>query len=228
MKRKKPLQRKKGLKGSSPPLHLVPLKRGGSTGPYGSLYRKIDPELLNERRIYSEKRIPFFENQDNQICAYPDCIQLATDVHHVKGRGAYLLDTQFWKPLCRQHHDWLENNPAKATEIGLLISSLNKHTMENVSVDPAVSPYKDSHIHFRLFDVMVDEVPYQLCLYRTRLQLIENQYIIVMAFVRSDGLGVDHHPSFIAEVERDTVFFGFNDQQAIDFIREMIQQDRTE
>ena len=42
----------------------------------------------------------------------------ATDVHHMKGRGKYHLDTTTWLAVCRNCHMWIEENTVDAIELG--------------------------------------------------------------------------------------------------------------
>lgn len=56
----------------------------------------------------------------NSICqaALPGCTSYATDVHHKKGRGKYMLAMKTWLSVCRQCHIWIELNPNEAIELG--------------------------------------------------------------------------------------------------------------
>lgn len=48
-------------------------------------------------------------------------VNRATDLHHVRGRGPKLTtDKRFFMALCRNCHDWIHQNGAKARELGLL------------------------------------------------------------------------------------------------------------
>lgn len=51
----------------------------------------------------------------------------ATDVHHMRGRGKYLLDESTWKALCRSCHSAVENHPEMAVKNGLSSSRLAIH-----------------------------------------------------------------------------------------------------
>ena len=65
----------------------------------------------------------------NPVCkaALPSCTKQTKDVHHVKGRGKYLLDESTWLAVCRNCHDTIHQYPKESKEIGLLIS---KNTTE--------------------------------------------------------------------------------------------------
>jgi hypothetical protein len=47
-----------------------------------------------------------------------NCTLRSTDIHHMKGRGKYHLDTSTWLSVCRNCHDWIEKNPEEAKELG--------------------------------------------------------------------------------------------------------------
>tara|TARA_R100000951_G_scaffold109330_4_gene106290 strand:+ start:1467 stop:1649 length:183 start_codon:yes stop_codon:yes gene_type:complete len=46
------------------------------------------------------------------------CSLKSTDVHHMRGRGKYHLDTTTWLSVCRNCHNWIELNPVDAKELG--------------------------------------------------------------------------------------------------------------
>jgi hypothetical protein len=46
------------------------------------------------------------------------CSLKSTDVHHMKGRGKYHLDTSTWLSVCRNCHNWIEVHPEEAKELG--------------------------------------------------------------------------------------------------------------
>lgn len=49
-----------------------------------------------------------------------DCFNRPRDVHHVRGRGKYLLDESTWLAVCRGCHDWIHSHPLTARTLGLL------------------------------------------------------------------------------------------------------------
>lgn len=86
-----------------------------------------------EDREYSKLRIIFFNKEENQLCIVRHiaiCTGQATDIHHTMGRGVYLLKTNTWIPVCRHCHNWIENHPKQAKELGFSSSRL-----ENKSED---------------------------------------------------------------------------------------------
>ena len=80
-----------------------------------------------EDNQYSKLREKFFSKSENQFCkAHLDgCMHIATDVHHSKGRGEYLLDTSTWIPVCRACHNYIETHPEEAKALELSSTRLN-------------------------------------------------------------------------------------------------------
>jgi len=66
--------------------------------------------------------------KNNPVCkARVKCIgSQTTDVHHKKGRGEYLLDESTWLPVCRECHNWINENNKQAMALGLCESRLSK------------------------------------------------------------------------------------------------------
>lgn len=66
--------------------------------------------------------------KENPICRadLPGCSKTTADVHHMKGRGKYLLDESTWLPVCRNCHDTIHQYPKESKELGLLISKNSK------------------------------------------------------------------------------------------------------
>ena len=85
---------------------------------------------------YKKLRFKFLSRPENRFCkARIPGICLGTrvqgielDIHHKKGRGKYLLDTSTWIQLCRNCHQYLENRPEIAKDLGF---SEDRLTIEN-------------------------------------------------------------------------------------------------
>jgi len=75
-------------------------------------------------QAYTKLRRKFMEA--NPICnaALHCCSGLSTDVHHKKGRGEYHLVVDTWLSVCRPCHNWIEENPDEAKELGFSESRL--------------------------------------------------------------------------------------------------------
>lgn len=71
---------------------------------------RLIKEYLKEREIYLKK---------HPLCKanLTDCTKIATDVHHTKGRGVWLLETISWLPVCRTCHQWIETHPEEARKL---------------------------------------------------------------------------------------------------------------
>ena len=77
-------------------------------------------------RAYSLLRIPFLEKHPMCQAALPGCQGGATDVHHKKGRGKWLLITGTWMAVCRTCHTWIELHPIEATDLGFRESKITE------------------------------------------------------------------------------------------------------
>jgi hypothetical protein len=75
---------------------------------------------------YAKLRKVFFSDPKNLSCKAQlhGCTYDATDVHHKKGRGIYLIDISTWLAVCRSCHHWIEENPEEAKNLGLSESRL--------------------------------------------------------------------------------------------------------
>ena len=50
----------------------------------------------------------------------PECTKIATVIHHTKGRGPNeILDQSTWMASCERCNGWVEENHAKAEEMGV-------------------------------------------------------------------------------------------------------------
>lgn len=104
------MKRKKGLVSKTPLRRIKALK---ARSPLSS----ISPKMKTNLRAYSALRKAYLES--HPMCEiYPD--QIATDIHHTKGRGKYLLDTATWMAVCRDAHRKIHDNPKWAREHGYI------------------------------------------------------------------------------------------------------------
>ncbi len=87
------------------------------------IYRRryIRRESRTRSRLNGQYRAQVEAWKAGKRCAFPGCACRKVDCHHTRGRaGALLRDQRFWVPLCRRHHNWVAENPARARDIGLL------------------------------------------------------------------------------------------------------------
>jgi len=74
--------------------------------------------MAQKNREYSKLRKQFLSEKSICRAKINNCSLKATEVHHMKGRGKYHLDTTTWLPVCRNCHTWIEINPEDAKELG--------------------------------------------------------------------------------------------------------------
>lgn len=76
--------------------------------------RRVSKKRAALIRVYMKRRAAFLVA--NPWCALGGCE--ATEVHHMAGRGAALLDESRWLPLCHDHHVYVTEHPQEAYEQG--------------------------------------------------------------------------------------------------------------
>lgn len=69
---------------------------------------------------YSSLRKLFFLKPEHQFCKARllSCSTHATEIHHMKGRGPWLMALETWLPVCRTCHVYIENHPEEARVLG--------------------------------------------------------------------------------------------------------------
>jgi len=84
--------------------------------------RPLSKKRAQQNKLYLELRAAFLVNK---IC--PITGEMATEVHHKKGRcGALLTDVRFFLAVSRRGHVWIEANPAEAEKLGYVIKRTTK------------------------------------------------------------------------------------------------------
>lgn len=86
--------------------------------------RQVSKKQAILNQDYSKLRVVFLK--ENPLCKAKlmGCTGVATDVHHKRGRGVYLLRTDTWVALCRTCHQRVETHPDEAKALGLSESRL--------------------------------------------------------------------------------------------------------
>ena len=85
--------------------------------------KKVSKKREKELRVYEKVKAEFFETHTK--CEFPNCEVEHVTLHHQKGRiGDNLTNAEFFKALCWVHHQWVEENPAEAKEMGLSLDRL--------------------------------------------------------------------------------------------------------
>lgn len=91
---------------------------------------KINPvskKRARENREYLRLKRDYLEA--NMDCFIPFCSEMATDIHHMRGRvGTLLTDTQYFRSVCRLHHDKIHQNPEWAREQGYMLDRIGTST----------------------------------------------------------------------------------------------------
>lgn len=102
----------------------------GKPKPIPSVRQKKLPSRSSKRikqdQIYSKKRKEFLAKYPMCQAHLPQvCTQVATDIHHMKGRvGDLYLNETYWLPLCRGCHYWVEMRPEEAKALGFSLPRL--------------------------------------------------------------------------------------------------------
>lgn len=80
--------------------------------------RAVSKRRAAQLRTYRKLRDEYLTGHPR--CEFPECGQVASDLHHKAGRvGALLTDVTRWAALCRPCHRWVTENPAAAYELGI-------------------------------------------------------------------------------------------------------------
>jgi len=93
---------------------------------YRQLYREYSCKICKEVFIADRKQpfcSPICQAKDNPLCKARIngiCVHQTSDIHHQKGRvGELLTDQDYWLPVCRPCHSWIELHPTEAQKKGL-------------------------------------------------------------------------------------------------------------
>jgi hypothetical protein len=123
-----------------PVLHHKKTKKPVSRLTRGSRIKPVSATRAKINKIYSALRKTFLElhpycqwtflernvAEDTVIAIakkagvyapYPRSV----DIHHMKGRGKYLLDTSTWMAVSRQAHDYIHANPEESYRKGYML-----------------------------------------------------------------------------------------------------------
>lgn len=98
----------------------TPLKQGDK-----QLKRTGGPKPVSKKRAVENRQRATVREQlraERPHCEFPGCKAPWVDMHEVKkrSRGGSITDKSNILCLCREHHEFTEAEPAKATEMGLL------------------------------------------------------------------------------------------------------------
>lgn len=81
------------------------------------------PKVSKKQRAtmaqYNKARNEYLES--HRFCEFQECCSVATEIHHKAGRGKRTADKSLFMAVCREHHDFIHNHPAKAEAMGYWI-----------------------------------------------------------------------------------------------------------
>ena len=78
------------------------------------------------RTLLDKLRDAFLFIKPNCEAKLMGCTGKSSDIHHMRGRGEYMLKIGTWLSVCRSCHTYIELHPVEAKELGFSKSRLNK------------------------------------------------------------------------------------------------------
>lgn len=115
--------RNRTLKRFQPPSSTRQQKQGKASQNGLKCKRKAIKPVSDKRAVQNRRYLVLRKEflEENPMCAVTG--RPATEVHHRAGReGEWLLNTDYWLPVSREGHDFIENNRAEAKKRGWLIT----------------------------------------------------------------------------------------------------------
>ena len=87
------------------------------------MIRSRSIKRAKQEREYAKIRKAYLFCHPN--CHVRGCFDRATEIHHMKGRiGDLLTNEEFFLPVCRAHHNYIESHPIEAKEHGYSLTRL--------------------------------------------------------------------------------------------------------
>ena len=96
--------------------------------PFARLSKRINTVSGKHRKIIRAYQVlRDLYTKDHPVCEarLPGCTYIATDCHHSRGRGKFMLDQTTYKALCDSCHRYVELHPVEAKKLGLSASRLS-------------------------------------------------------------------------------------------------------
>lgn len=93
---------------------------------------RIKPKSEKRKKddvLYEKLKREFFNLHPK--CQMPYCHMPSCDIHHKARRGPFLLRTDTWMAICREHHEIIEGNPQWAKERGYLLTPEQRRKLLN-------------------------------------------------------------------------------------------------
>lgn len=99
----------------------------GKRKPLPKATKPIRPRSKKRERQeskYRAAREKYFEQ--HPVCEFPGCKSTDVTLHHMRGRiGSLLHDKRYFKSLCWHHHQYVEQNPHEAKQLGLSLNRIS-------------------------------------------------------------------------------------------------------
>lgn len=92
---------------------------------------KVSGTMEKKLAAYSSIRKIYLK--DNLLCKakLPGCMGQATDIHHMAGRGKFLLYVPYFLAVCRICHSKIESDHQMAKELGFSLSREEQHNKKD-------------------------------------------------------------------------------------------------
>jgi hypothetical protein len=89
--------------------------------------KQVSKKMVKITGEYEKKRVGFLALHSVCQANLSGCMLTATEVHHKAGRGADHNKISTWLAVCRNCHNWIENHPLQAKELGFSQNRLDDH-----------------------------------------------------------------------------------------------------
>lgn len=85
--------------------------------------KPISPISKSRAKDLAKYRVARNEyKKDNPNCEFGLCYEKGTDIHHKRGKdGSYLYNKKYFMHVCRDHHEYIENNREWSYQMGYLL-----------------------------------------------------------------------------------------------------------
>lgn len=88
--------------------------------------RKVSKKQASKLNVYLKLRASYLTAHSYCQAKTDNCSYNSTEIHHRRGRiGNDLTDVNYFLAVCRNCHNWIEDNPKEAKELGFSVSRLS-------------------------------------------------------------------------------------------------------
>jgi hypothetical protein len=90
------------------------------------MIRKVSKKRAQQNRQYAKVRLEYLETHPVCEANLQECLKVADEIHHRKGRTNDLLcNPEYFLAVCWNCHVWIELHPKEAKELGFSLSRLH-------------------------------------------------------------------------------------------------------